>query len=262
MAGYVFGIEPVWLRRYDVTVRITRLPEAFHGYTIAQLSDLHLGSGVPESLILDAVGIANAARPDLAVITGDIVHRGTRPRFAEEAGRLLAGLRAPDGRLAVLGNHDSQVYRRTLSADRASVRRVAGALADAKIQTLQNEVATIERDRHQLRVVGLGDLWSGLMRTDRLNLKDAIVLEHNPDAAPQLAKKQPALVLCGHTHGGQVSLPFLGPPILPIDHTRYAAGLFTLGGTRLYVNRGVGWLRRVRMFVRPEVTILTLKSGA
>ena len=87
-----------------------------------------------------------------------------------------------------------------------------------------------------------------------------MALSHNPDTAPSLAHRGAALILSDHTHGGQVSIPFLGPPILPVERREYAAGPYDLGATRLYVNRGIGWLVRVRMFVRPEVTLHILRA--
>ena len=141
------------------------------------------------------------------------------------------------------------------------MRRVGRALLGTGWKVLQNRAVTLERGGARLRVVGLGDLWSGFFEPDEVDVTDAIVLEHNPDAVPRLLHRRPALILCGHTHGGQVAAPFLGPPILPVRHREYAAGLYELGDTPLYVNRGVGWLYRVRLFVRPEVTVLTLRAA-
>ena len=117
-----------------------------------------------------------------------------------------------------------------------------------------------------LRLVGVGDLWTGPYVPSCLPPptagKPTIVLSHNPDTAPELAKRGADLILSGHTHGGQVSIPFLGPPILPVRLRQYAAGHYRLKTSQLYVNRGLGWLRRVRLFVRPEVTILRLKPAS
>jgi len=88
-----------------------------------------------------------------------------------------------------------------------------------------------------------------------------VALSHNPDTAPALARAGADLILSGHTHGGQVEIPFLGPPLLPVRRRAYYAGLYRVETARLYVNRGVGWLRRVRLFVRPEITFLTLQAG-
>jgi predicted MPP superfamily phosphohydrolase len=258
--AYAWRIEPVWLRRYDVTVTLPRLPAAFDGYRIVQISDLHVGCGVPEDMVREAVVEANAAKPDLVVCTGDFIHRGSPAESAAQAADWLSGLSAPDGKLAVLGNHDAQVQYGH-DADPVSIRRVGRALIDTGWQVLQNRAVTLERAGARARVVGLGDFWSGTFDPESVDLADAIVLEHNPDAVPLLVPARPSLILCGHTHGGQVSLPFLGPPVLPVRNRKYAAGAYDVGETQIYVNRGIGWLYRVRLFVRPEVTVLTLRTG-
>ncbi|MGH7162735.1 MAG: metallophosphoesterase [Planctomycetota bacterium] len=264
-ASYALLWEPVWLRTARLDLPVPGLDAAFDGYTVAQLSDLHVGCGVPDSLLEEAAAAANAALPDLAVVTGDLVHRGGTPQQVERAAAVLSGLRARDGVVAVLGNHDCGVYARTMRARRGTADRLAGALSAAGIRLLRNEAEAIRRGRARLRVAGLGDLWSGEFDPDSARVRDpscpTLVLSHNPDTAPGLARRGAELVLSGHTHGGQVRLPFLGAPILPVIHREYAAGLYEVGATRLYVNSGIGWLRRVRFGVRPEVTVLRLRAA-
>ena len=259
---YAFGIEPRWLRTWHVEVPVRGLGAGLDGYRIAQMSDFHVGAGVPPAHVADAVARALAFEPDLVALTGDFVHRGAGGGSAEEAARLLAPLRARDGVVAVMGNHDADVYASDgFHADRVSLRRVKGALGDAGIRVLENERISVARGGAAMHVVGLGDLWTGLF--DRFAARPdgapTVVLSHNPDTAPDLAADGAGLVLSGHTHGGQVSVPFLG--LLTAAVVPLCAETFRLGGTRLYVNRGVGWLRRVRLFVRPEVTLLTLRPA-
>ena len=259
-ASYVFGLEPVWLRTVRCEIPLAGLDPALDGFTIAQLSDLHHGAGVPLSLFEQAVARANDARPDIVALTGDFVHRGGGTGLEREIADILTGLQPRIGTYAVLGNHDAGVYRP--GGGREAIRRaqvVSGALGSRGIAVLRNEVVTPVPG---LRLAGLGDLWTGDFEPDRIHLDaTTVVLSHNPDTAPELAERGAGLILSGHTHGGQVSIPFLGPPILPVRLRQYHAGHYRLGEGQLYVNRGVGWLRRVRLFVRPEVTILTLRSA-
>ncbi|MHC4135852.1 MAG: metallophosphoesterase [Planctomycetota bacterium] len=261
--AYTFGIEPVWLRKIELDVRLRGLAPAFDGFTIAQLSDLHVGAGVPLDYLHEATALANAARPDLVALTGDYVHRGGDAAGTTEAAAVVGALEAPA--YAVLGNHDGAVYSSEGRPDRGAVTRVRDALERVGARVLLNERITLRRGDARLHVAGLGDLWLGAFRPGTLPLRDpegpTIALSHNPDTAYDLAGHGADLVLSGHTHGGQVSIPFLGPPILPVRHRKFAAGHFDLGDMQLYVNRGVGWLRRVRLFVRPEVTILRLRPA-
>jgi predicted MPP superfamily phosphohydrolase len=261
--AYTFGIEPIWLRKVELDVRLERLAPAFRGFTIAQISDFHVGAGVPLDYLHGAADLANAEKPDLVALTGDYVHQGGDPKSADEAAAVVKTLEAPA--YAVLGNHDRAVYSARGCPDGGAVQRIRDALERAGVRVLVNERITLRRGDARLHVAGLGDLWLGTFRPDDVPLRDAtgptIALSHNPDTAHDLAGRGADLILSGHTHGGQVSIPFLGPPILPVRHREFAAGHFQLGDTQLYVNRGVGWLRRVRLFVRPEVTILRLRSA-
>jgi predicted MPP superfamily phosphohydrolase len=110
------------------------------------------------------------------------------------------------------------------------------------------------------------ELWSHLFQpTETLEGYDperaAIVLSHNPDSVDRPGwGNYKGWILCGHTHGGQVKLPFIRPPYLPIENPRYVAGEFDLGdGRRMYINRGLGYTRRIRFNVRPEITSFALR---
>lgn len=259
---YALGIEPVWLQTVRRDVVLPGLDPAFDGYTIAQLSDLHVGCGVPGRLLRDAVARVNRARPDLVALTGDFVHRGARGDLAERAGEVLAPLAASDGVLAVLGNHDAGCYGGRRVADQASMRQVAGALREGGVRVLDNERVRITRAGARLDVAGFGDLWSDAFTPWAVPVDGVtIALSHNPDTAPELAGRGMSLVLAGHTHGGQVWIPGIGAPILPVRHKEFVAGHYPVGDGQLYVNRGLGWLRRVRLFTRPEVTVLTLRPA-
>ena len=173
---------------------------------------------------------------------------------------LEANLRHPSlGTYGVLGNHD---YGHTWH-DHAVADRLVVRLRDLGITVLQNQIADVDG----LQVAGLDDLWSGRFRPanvfPRLNsAKGALVLCHNPDGADKPGwENYRGWILSGHTHGGQCKAPFLPPPLLPVDNKRYTAGEIALDdGRRLYINRALGYIKRVRFNVRPEITVFTLRQ--
>ncbi len=253
---YAIGIEPTWLRTIRHDAKIPGLDPRLDGLRIVQLSDFHIGAGVPFDYLTRALEDAMAFEPDVAVVTGDFLHDGGSPDSLRRLPGLLSRLRAPLGVYGVLGNHDvGSPYGRRTGPDVPSVARLRAALHSGGLRLLHNEATILAPPRGgRLRLAGYADLWSGAFFSDAVELDGGIptvALSHNPDTAPELADRGAALILSGHTHGGQVRVPFLGPVFLPIERREFAAGPYDLGATRLYVNRGVGWLWRVRMFVRP-----------
>ena len=261
-AAYSIGLEPVWLRVERVDMTLSRLAPSFDGYTIAQLSDLHVGSGVSLDFLREAVDAANAARPDLIVVTGDLVDIAAKESANSELAGVLAGAQAKDGVLAVLGNHDTGSYYPGEPKDEDAIRRLTTSLQGVDVQLLRNDVHTLRRGKSRLHFVGLGDLWTSEFEPD-IAVCDActVALSHNPDTAPALAERDVDVVLSGHTHGGQVCIPLYGPPYLPQRNKDLLAGRYDLDGTQLYVNAGLGWTHRIRFGARPEVTIVRLACG-
>jgi predicted MPP superfamily phosphohydrolase len=260
LAGlYTWRVEPEWLEVVERRLPVARLPPDLAGRTLVQLSDLHVGS-VDETYLVDTLQRTAALGPDFVVFTGDFVTAGVRDG-AERLRGLLPHF--PLGRLgtaASLGNHD---YGFRWSREKDASRVIAAA-GDFGIPVLRNAPLL----SHGLQIVGLDDLWSG--RFDPATAfaeadpeAATIVLSHNPDTAdlPGL-QEYSGWILAGHTHGGQCKPPFLPPPILPVENRRYTAGEFALsGGRRMYINRGVGYILRVRFNVRPEVTLFHLERA-
>ena len=270
---YSYFVEPHWLAVRRHTVRLARLPAALDGFRVAHISDLHYHEQVvPVSYLERAVALVNAQRPDAVAVTGDLVSNEVQ-RYGQAAARLLSGLRAPHGVFVVLGNHDYAVYGSShdMAARRArgeaAGELMARALRAGGMTLLRNQAHVIERDGARLTGVGLDDLWAGRFDpttafagcgTDGLRL----VLLHNPDGVDQLPPISESLVLSGHTHGGQVRLPLLGHMRLSVDNEAYAYGMISVSPSQqMYVTSGVGYNRRARLGVRPEVAVFTLRRA-
>ena len=266
-AFYARSIEPSWLDITTIPLSLPHLDSAFHGYRIVQVSDIHIDNDwMGTARLVPILHLVNDLQADLIVITGDFVtHRG------EHIFQMLAALNilsARDGVFAVLGNHDHWS-----GAD--DVRTMIQA---AGIRELRNSVHTITRNGAMLHLVGLDDLWplggddtpsvwdyQPLLRQVIQPLPEqgpAILLVHEPDFADVAAQsKRLALQLSGHTHGGQVRLPFVGALELPPLGMKYASGMYQIDSMQLYTNRGVGMVHPyVRFDCRPEISIFTCSS--
>lgn len=259
-AGYALALEPAWLQIKRISVLLPGLPLALEGLTIAHLTDLHWGVYTGLREIRGAVETANALQPDLVLLTGDYVLGSAA--YAEPCAAELATLRAPLGVHAIPGNHDYWT----------DITVVSGFLAAAGLPLLRNEARRLEVGASALWLVGLDDVYEGYDDLDAALApiprgEPVLLLVHEPDFAGQaaLAPWPILLQLSGHSHGGQVRLPFLGPPVLPWLGQIYPAGLQRVPGAALqvYTNCGVGVISPpVRFNCRPEVALLTLHSGS
>jgi hypothetical protein len=260
---YARHVEPTWLEVNRLEVPVADLPAAFDGFRVVQLSDLHCSSKVGPEFIDEAIDLALAERPDVIAVTGDFIHHGFRhiPQAAAHVRRLSA----PHGVFAVLGNHDYSIRNALgLRRHRHLHQAVADALAAEGVRVLRNETISLEREGTALDLSGVDDLWSRTCDLDRAWAgcepdRPRVVLAHNPRTVEHLAGRRCDLMLSGHTHGGQIDLPRLGRVVLGRKARRYAAGMYELPGTCLYVNKGVGFGWRLRYNVRPEVAVLTLR---
>ena len=252
---YTWRLEPEWLQVVSRDLPVRDLPPHLDGATLLQLSDLHIGPRVDDAYIARTLATAKALAPDFVVMTGDwITYRG--PGQFEQLARLIEGFpRGRFGTLGILGNHDYGFgWRMPEVGDRVS--RIA---RDAGVRVLRNETATVEG----LQFLGFDDIWGPNFAPDSV-IKDApgakIALCHNPDSAdrPVWGSYQ-GWILSGHTHGGQCRPPFLPPPILPVQNQRYSSGVVAVDAMKtLYINRGIGYLIRVRFNARPELTLFRL----
>jgi predicted MPP superfamily phosphohydrolase len=256
---WAFWLEPRRLIVHDETLELPHWPAALHGMRVALLSDLHVGSPywhLPELERL--VERVNREQPELVLLAGDYLI--TRVAFGtwidpESIAERLSRLRAPLGVVAVLGNHDWW----------NNGHRVRAAFEAHGIVVLDNEAHAIEYNQTPFFVVGLADALTRRVRLDKAmaGVTDGapfIVLAHEPDSFPALPDRA-ALMLAGHTHGGQVRLPLVGRPVVPSRYgQRYAAGYIVEDGRHLFVTTGVGTSHLpVRFGVPPEIALLSLR---
>lgn len=282
---YATQIEPRWLDVVRVTLSIPYLPPALDGLTVVQLSDIHLGPNLKPPL-QRAVALANAQAPDLVVLTGDFVT--AEAHYSCEVADVLADLRALSGQsgstgrsnvYAVLGNHD-------IWTDADVVVR---NLESVGIVVLRNAREPVKINGHRLWMLGIEDMgytgspgqFSAFQRywEPRLEAFSALVadlpedeprllLVHNPDFTEMLpdgdlTESYVHLALSGHTHGGQLRLPILGPLFVPSCFgQKFIGGLVQGRATQVYVSRGIGTTGlRLRFNARPEVSVLRLVTA-
>ncbi|MDZ8137170.1 MAG: metallophosphoesterase [Nostoc sp. DedQUE04] len=261
-----------------LTVNIAGLPASLQGKKLVQLSDFHYdGLRLSEEMLEKAIALTNEAKPDLILLTGDYVTDDPTP--IHQLVLRLKHLQSRSGIYAILGNHD--IYKQAKA-------EVTEALTSIGIHVLWNEIAYPLGKEFPL--VGLADYWSREFHPapimNQLNPDTpCIVLSHNPDTAEILQAWRVDLQLSGHTHGGQIVIPGIGPAALfyeklvekiprkvrrrvpfleenvsVVRHWEWAQGLHRLGKNQLYVNRGLGTYLPGRLFCRPEVTIITLQG--
>jgi hypothetical protein len=245
-----------WFRVIEREVRLPGLDARLDGLRVAHLSDLHLGTLTPKSWAMAWVRAANGRAPDLAVVTGDMVTSGTA--YHEDIAEAVGALRAKMGVFVSMGNHDYFGEGEPL----VSLLRKGG------VRVLRNEGQIIERSGGKLWLAAIDDTWT---RRDDLALAMrgrpegalTVLLAHDPERFDRAADAGAELVLSGHTHGGQVAMPFLYRrlSLARIAH-RYNVGFYRRGRSTLFVHPGLGTTGPpMRLGVAPEVTILVLRAA-
>jgi uncharacterized protein len=254
--GYVWGQHELRVSRLVVPVRGLRRP-----LRVAQISDIHVGQNLSRAQLERFVAAVNATEPDLVCITGDIADSplaDTATFFP-----ILAGLRARGGVCAILGNHDHYAGAAHVAAE---LRRWT------PFHVLRDEAVTLSFDDARLHVIGLDDRgrdWARGLQSDAClaDLLDAapgdapvVLLTHRPDLFPQAAERDVVLTLAGHTHGGQLALPWRGRRRNLAEFiTAFDRGHYRRGDAHLYVNSGLGVTgQRIRVFTPREITVAEL----
>jgi predicted MPP superfamily phosphohydrolase len=245
-------------------IRLARVPKAFHGFRIAQLSDIHIGPFMPAEEIRKYAAVTNELKPDMVVLTGDYINWD--PSTQGALVQALAGLKAPYGVFGSLGNHE------TWYEVEDSLLRLFAARG---MRILRNERVLIQAGDGALNLIGvdfqsrtrMGPRGARIVRqylegAERLVRPDTvnILLSHNPNAFDRAAALGIDLTLAGHTHGGQVNLEFIHPSLTPGRLiTDYVRGWFEKGRAQLYVNRGIGTFGiPIRFGSPPEITLFEL----
>src|ERR1700751_972519 len=244
------------------TIRLNRLSEQFRGLRIAQISDLHYAEYSEPYFLREVVNHVNRLKADVVVLNGDYITEGLFSvqhtiEFAYRCVEILSKIECPL-RYAVLGNHDST------DAEPA----VIDAFKIHQIPLLYNSFMPLEGDGKRFWFAGTGDVVKRKMDLNqavppasRIDGEPVILMVHEPDVFPRVAKHNVDLMLSGHTHGGQVRFPFVPPlkMLLPTFGKNYVEGLFRLGPTQLYVNRGIGTVTLpFRFNCPPEIAEITL----
>lgn len=261
LAGFsLYEAHEPQITRLELVLR--RLPPAWDGLRVAQLSDFHFHPFTTESEIAAAVRVVNSLQPDMVALTGDFI---TMSLFGETESSarnivplapVLAGLRASLGRFAVLGNHD-------VGTDPVLI---TGTLQEHGIEVLRNRALPLERNGARLWIAGLDDADNDLADIARTlaPVRDnaaVLLLIHEPDVGDEVARHPVDLQLSGHSHGGQINVPLLGPPYLPRLARKYWRGLYRVRDLQLYTNRGLGTVGvPMRFLSPPEITLFTLRS--
>ncbi len=234
------------------------LPSSVEGKRLVHLSDLHVSESISHHYLARAVAQAAELQPDIAVVTGDLMTSRALEQVQPTV-EILKQLNPNQTAVyAVPGNHDYGAH----GAHPEQADTLASQMERAGMRMLRNELSEYEG----LQIVGFDEVFARRFRpTEALwkfdTMREGIALTHNPDTVdlPGWAGYS-GWVLAGHTHGGQCRLPYFGAPIVPIRNRRYTAGEVSLyDGRRLYVNRGLGYLRQVRFCCSPEITVFTLK---
>lgn len=267
--GYEYSaeVEMNWIEITNLTLKLRRLDPVFRGIRLVQISDFHLGQWINKERLNRVIRMALEQAPDFILLTGDYVeHRPYKKpdewATYEESFELIrssfSSLSAFCPTLAILGNHDHKV----------NVVWVEQALSDAGIVVLRNSVHTIRRGDSYLHFAAVDDVNMEMDRFDKVMevLPDngaAILLVHEPDFADiSAATGRFDLQLSGHSHGGQIVLPLIGPPLLPTLGRKYPSGLYNVNDMLLYTNRGIGVTTiNARFNCRPEITVFTLEPA-
>lgn len=255
---YARGVEPRWFDIKTIDVKIAGLNPVFEGYKIVQLSDLHARSGVMDRQQLARVAqLTNLQKPDTIALTGDYITDS--PERAEEMlANAFGQLKTPDGVVAIMGNHDREEDN-NISLERAFKK--------GKVNFLNNAVYSIDRQGHKLNIAGVDDVY--FQRADLpLTISQLpqtgtnILLAHEPDFVDTVAiTNRFGLQLSGHSHGGQIVIPFL-PRVKAELAKKYTNGLYKVDRMQLYVSSGVGTtgLPQARLNCRPEIAVIVLHA--
>jgi uncharacterized protein len=252
-----YWIEPNWIEVQEVVIHDSVLAEVLEGIKVIQISDIHLrgGIGYRENELVRKV---NALRPDLLFITGDFFsdqYKKELPIEVKALTELIRGFKATSGIFGVRGNYDGPLSNPAILKE----------FKASGIDVLINENRTVPLPNHKiLCLVGLHYPYSQRSKFQAFGGipqgTPVILLAHEPDSFGEAKEAGVNLLLVGHTHGGQIGIPFLISKSNSANKSPFMSGLFDKGKTKMYVNRGIGTTHiPVRFFCRPEIAVITVK---
>jgi uncharacterized protein len=258
---YARYVEP---KQFVVTKHVIQhplIPKAFDGTKIVQFSDTHLGHFFELEQLQHVINKINHLQPDILFFTGDLIDEPNRYAFVNNIAPILKQVEAPLGKFAIYGNHDHGGYGTEIYET---------IMKESGFDLLVNEHRIITLlDKSKIAIAGIDDAMLGkpdLAKTFQGIPKDlyTIVMMHEPDIAIEIEMFGPHFQLSGHSHGGQIQVPFYGPLITPPLATQFYEGFYQVGSSNmlLFVNRGLGTTRMpYRFFSKPEIAFFTLRSS-
>lgn len=255
---YAKEIEPILLHINKNRISSKKINPAFQDFKIIQFSDTHIGFHYTLEQLHELVLKINGLEPDLIVFTGDLVDEPHTFQWDDKIVNILSKLTAPKGKYWIYGNHDHGGYGTEI---------VMKVMENAGFHLLQNNHTTIDVDGAQLTLAGIDDVMLGKPNLQS-TLTEAnpelftILLAHEPDFADQAVNYPVDVQLSGHSHGGQVRLPFIGHLYTPAYAEKYVQGKYSLNDDKLllFVNSGIGTTRLpYRFLCKPEIHLYTLE---
>lgn len=292
-------IEPKLIAKSKKSLPIPELPNDLDGIKILQISDLHFNEGTTPYFLNKLMRKIDQLKPDLIVFTGDLICCSQlieKERLKEVLSRFSAplgcyailGNHDYQNYVAINEKGDYDLYEKPPLVLNRGFRRLlkprlkpTGVVTDqakkislhkelldlfskTPFKLLHNKTVQIHNRKSSFNLVGMGEHMLGKANCEEAFLNydgryPGIVLVHNPDAIPQLKDKPGNLILCGHTHGGQINLPFLYKKFMCLEQMQFKRGLFEIGDKWVYVNRGLGSVMKFRWFSQPEIALFTLR---
>lgn len=293
-------IEPKLISTTQLKLKIPNLPKALNGFKIAQFSDLHLQPNTSDAFLNKISQKIRSLSPDLIAFTGDFICYGKMDDQERRIQKFLNTFHAPYGCYAVLGNHDYngcvsinekgdydvvedsapllKAFKRMFSSTTLTKKitekakaiplqhQLLNAIQNTPFTLLHNSSTVIKVKDSGLNICGLGEYMLDKCHPENAfqlyqNDLPGIVLTHNPDSIPLLLNYPGEVILCGHTHGGQVNLPWLWKKFTLLENMNFKKGLHHINNKWAYINRGVGGILQFRWFSPPEILLLTLESS-
>lgn len=262
--GYFYAreIEPILLDIQTHVIAHSLIPAQLDGIRIVQFSDTHLGFQYTLEQLHSLARKINSLHPDIIIFSGDLMDEPNKYDAAQAIVPILEGLNAPMGKFSIYGNHDHGGYGTKLYK---TIMDTSG------FRTLVNESVAVTRNGQSIYLAGIDDAMLGKpdIEASATNIPAGaykILLSHAPDLADAASEFGFHLQLSGHSHGGQIKIPFFGALVKPPYAEKYHEGFYIIDGEApltLYVNRGLGTTRLpFRFMSKPELTVFTLKNSS